>query len=160
MLPLFDPLSDLTSLLQIAGNIPQGSNPAYTASDFYTFYPQFNGLIPTAVLNSFIAIANATVAESRWHESWTFGMALYIAHLSTMYLQTSVSGTPTAETVAASGKVQGLESSVSVGEVSVSQDYSTLYGDLKGWGDLKQTAFGQQFIRQARLLGKAGMYVW
>lgn len=150
------------SLIATASNIKiAGGNPSFTAQDFYDFYPQFSGLIPDPVLAQFIGMANVTVLETRWHENWSFGMCLFIAHFCTMYLQTtSGASSPTAQQVISEAQTRGLQTSKSVGDVSVSYDFNVLVNGIEGWAQFKQTSYGFQFASLARMLGKAPVYVW
>lgn len=157
-----------------ASNVRAGQNPAFAASDFLAFYPQFKntaaadgslqpgyaeGLnIPDAVFNEFLKTANARIQEARWHSEWKMAMCLFIAHCSVLYLS-ATSGTTVSGLVAAAAPAEVMTAK-SVGDVSVSYDVNSISDDLKGYGDLKATAFGQQLASRAALLGKAGMMVW
>lgn len=146
-----------------ASNVRAGTNPAFAASDFLAFYPQFKnsavtppsgyseGLnIPDAVFDEFLSMANAKIQEIRWHSQWKTAMCLFIAHNATLYLTAASGNTDSAS----------LVTSKSVGDVSVSYDVNAVSDDLQGYGDLKTTIYGQQLASKARLLGKAGMMVW
>ena len=158
-------------IISQASNVKAGKNPAFAASDFLSFYPQFknaaemppagfsDGLsIPDAVFDQILVVADSTVQEVRWHSRWKMGMCLLIAHYVTQYLvataDTSSAG------VVASAEPPSLKTAESAGNVSVSYDVHAITDDLEGFGDLKATAYGQQFASMARLLGKAGMMVW
>ncbi len=144
-----------------ASNVKTGTNPAFTAEDFYNFYPQFSAIIDDSIVTQFIAMAGAVVKEVRWHEQWSFGMCLFVAHFVTLYLQASdVGDYPSAKQVVAAAQARGLQTSKRVGEVSVSYDFSHINQDLQGWVSWKSTQYGVQFASIARLLGKAGMGVW
>lgn len=156
-----------------ASNVRAGQNPAFTASDFLAFYPQFKnsnppdklpegyaeGLnIPDTVFNEFLKTANARIQEVRWHSEWKMAMCLFIAHCSVLYLS-ATSGT-TVSGLVASAAPAAVITAKSVGDVSVSFDTSSVSDDLKGYGDLKATVYGQQLASRATLLGKAGMMIW
>lgn len=150
---------NLASLIADASNIKIGENPEYTISDFYEFYPQFEGQVPETVIQSFINLASANLNIERWHNSWRFGMALFIAHFLTLYVKTC--GTEDEpNTNLASGNVRGIQTSKSVDGVSVSYDVSAVLTELDGWGSYKLTEYGIQLLTMARLLGKGNMYVW
>ncbi len=151
--------NDLLSLIADSANIKVGENPEYTESEFYAFYPQFQGQVPSSVVQSFINLASANLNIERWHESWKFGMALFVAHFLTLYVKTcGTSSVP--ETNLASGNVRGIQSSKSVDGVSVSYDVSSVLTELDGWGSYKLTEYGIQLLTIARLLGKGNMYVF
>lgn len=150
---------DLHSLIADASNIKIGKNPDYTEEDFYAFYPQFEGQVPSVVVQTFINLASANINKARWHKSWSFGMALFIAHFLTLYVKTS--GTAdNPNTNLASGNIRGIQTSKSVDGVSVSYDVSSVLSELDGWGSYKLTEYGIQLLTIARLLGKGGMYVF
>lgn len=157
----FNPCTDVNSFIAAAANLSTGDNPPYAKADFLAFYPQFTDKVPDVALDQYILAANACVLESRWHESWPVGMANYIAHFATLYLQMAVGGaSSTASQVVSSAQVRGVQSSKSVGDVSVSYDFTYTAGNIQGWAGWKQTQYGLQFASMARLLGKAGVYVW
>lgn len=144
-----------------ASNVRGGDNPPYTYTDFLTFYPQFTGNINTAILTRFIAMSDAVVKETRWHEMWQLGMALFVAHFATLYLQAIGDGTTNqpASAVVAAAQSRGLISSEGAGDLSVSYDMGSLSSDLEGWAAWKLTGFGVQYATLAKTLGMAPMYV-
>lgn len=143
-----------------AANCPAASgNPEFTQEDFLNFYPQFS-VVPSAVMDLYIGLANASLPYSRWLDSWQFGMCLFIAHWCTLYLQSMAPENATAQQVIAAAEMRGLKTSKSVGGVSVSVDYSTISTDLDGWAAWKLTAFGTQFSTMARLIGSGGAVLW
>lgn len=149
------------NLISNAANIADGENPAFTRADFIAFYPQFTGKVSDGILDQFVAMANAVVLQARWHDMWNFGMCLFIAHFVTLYLQTLSGGvSATASQVIESAKAKGLQTSKSVGDLSVGYDYSAILTDINGWPMWRTTEYGLQFMQYARLLGKGGMYVW
>ncbi len=150
---------DLNSLIADASNIKIGENPEYTVDDFYAFYPQFKDQVPENVIEAFVNLASANINIKRWHKSWKFGMALFIAHFLTLYIKTS--GTvDDPQTNLASGLVRGIQTSKSVDGVSVSYDVSSVLTEMDGWGSYKLTEYGIQLLTMARLLGKGNMYVF
>lgn len=144
----------------IASNIVTGENPAYTTAMFLADFPQFTNNISNTMLQNFIDMANATVLQKRWHENWRYGMGLFIAHFSTLYLQTLNGPNPTAAQVIAAAQTRGLLSSKAVGDVSAGYDFATAMQGISGWGAFKTTQYGFQFLTLARMLGKAGSYVY
>jgi hypothetical protein len=131
-------------------------------------YPQFGPdgsttpkqLIPDPIIQMFIDLAHASIKEARWHGSWKIAMGWFVAHFLTLYLQGLASaGSPAAEVLAA-GQAKGLNTSESVGDVSVSIDYNTIAQDLEGWAAWKLTIYGQQLATMGKLVGMGGMYVY
>lgn len=143
------------------GNIASGTNDPYTSDNFYATFPHFKGVIDVNIVDMFVPMANAAVNQGKWNSAWSYGMALFIAHFATLYLQTlGDSSSPDANAVIANAQARGLQTSESVGEVSVSQDFSTIANDLKGWAAWNLTSYGQQFATFAKMTGKGGMYVY
>lgn len=146
-------------------NIKTGSNPPFTLENFYEIYPQFGKdkdgkyVVPQIVADMYLEMAHACIKESRWHKQWKFGMCNYIAHFCTLYLQGIADVNGGVEGIVEAGKSRGLDTSISVGDVSVSTDYSITTSNINGWDGWKLTSYGQQLISVGRLLGKGGMYV-
>jgi hypothetical protein len=121
--------------------------------------------IPGFLIDSYIKIANAIVKERMWGELWRWAMSLVIAHFLTLYLRSSnpetfgKEGQSVANAIAGTYPM-GWTASKSVNDVSVSYDYSFINDTLKKWGSWTLTDFGIQYITQAKLAGKVGMYVW
>lgn len=144
----------------VASNIREGTNPEYTIAMFREIMPAFTAdILPDAVLQHYIDMANGVVLEARWHSLWKEGMRLYIAHFATLYLGVPEAGASRQKIVNA-GKVQGAMTSKTVGPVSVGYDNGQdATSDLTGWGAWKLTTYGTQFATLARMVGKGGMYV-
>ena len=121
-----------------------------TAEDFLTFYPQFTGFTPAAVLTETLAQANARfgsfgadAAEAR---------RLYTAHRLTLYARTALpesAAAPTMAQLASAGEARQQAVSKKVGEVSVS--YASSSSVSTGLADLADTAFGLQLLTLLRL---------
>jgi hypothetical protein len=156
---LRDPSALASQLLANAANIMTGTNPSYVMEDFLAYYPNFAGNIDDTILQSFINMANAVVLKARWHALWPYGMANFIAHMATMYLEAVGPMNPTVDQVVTAGGAKGVITSESVGDVSASYDFSRIAEDLRGWGDMTLTKYGQMYASKARLLGKGGLYV-
>lgn len=144
-----------------ASNMKGGDNPSFTSDDFLRFYKNFQGLVEADILEQFIAMADAVVKEKRWRAMWMTGMRLFIAHFLVLYLETqNTDCSAGASQVIGAAKSRGLQTSKSVGDVSVSYDFSHINQDLKGWASWGLTQYGQQFVTHARMLGKGGFVVW
>lgn len=151
-----------------ASNIVEGTQGAYTLAMFFADFPQFKktgtetGFIPDAVINTFIAMANNTIAEARWGESWRFACGLFVAHYATMYLRQNkgnATGSANASQAADSGALVGVVSSASLGDASVSYDTSVATQATQNWGQWNLTTYGQQYASLARLFVMGGSYV-
>lgn len=144
---------------EIASNIRDGDNPPYTVGDFRQQMPAFTSqIISDELLAPYVQMANNIVKEARWHSYWKQGMALFIAHFVTLFLQMPEAGMTKEELLNAS-KVGGSISSKTVGPISVSYDNTQATQDLNGWAAWKLTNYGVQFATLAKMLGKGMMYV-
>lgn len=147
-------------------NLRTGTNPPYALSDFTAMYPQFGAnaqgqyLVPATVIQAYINLANASLQESRWHDSWQLAMGWFVAHFCTLYLQGTADPNSGAGAVLAAGQAKGLDTSQSVGDVSASTDYNAIAKDLDGWAAWTLTIYGQQLATMGKLMGKGGMYVY
>ncbi len=159
-------MSNFNGISGSASNIKAGTNPPFTLKDFYSIYPKFgandegNNLIPEFIIQMYLDLANNCIKENRWHSCWKIGMGFFIAHFCTLYLEGIADPNSGAAGVLESGKAKGLDTSVSVGSVSVSTDYSIISSGIAGWAGWKLTSYGQQLATIGRLLGKGGMYVY
>lgn len=150
----------LIGLAAQASNIKRPNTTEYTAEDFHAMYPQFEGLVPEVVEESFLELANACVSEDRFGKMWKVAIGLFLAHFVTLWLQSSKEvGTP-ADEVMAAAQAQGVVTSESADGLSYSMDTSMISQDLAGWAAFKLTTFGVQFASIGRLTGKGGMYIW
>ena len=152
-------------LIADASNIKTSTNSTFTLYDFYSMYPQFgnntNGeyVVPLLIAQMYLDLANACIKESRWHSYWNIGMCLFIAHFCTLYIQSVANPDSGAAGILEAGKTRGLDTSISVGDVSVSTDYSITANGIDGWASWKTSSYGLQLASIGRLLGKGGMYV-
>lgn len=160
-------MSNFNGIIGSASNIKTGTNPPFTLEDFYSVYPQF-GLntdtntynVPQIVAQMYLDLADASIKEVRWHKSWQIAMCNFIAHFLTLYLEGTTDPTSGAAGVLEAGKAKGLDTSVSVGGVSVSTDYSLIANTVNGWAQWQITTYGQQLSSIGKLIGKGGMYVY
>lgn len=145
-----------------AANIKEGINPPYTIKDFYDVYPQFENLelLGPEIVEMYIGLANAYLNIDRYKSVWKIAMCLFIAHFCTLFLQSTTPVGSSAKEVIAAGQSKGLISSKSVGDVSVSYDYSMIAQGLENWAGWTLTAYGVQLASLAKIAGKGGMYVY
>lgn len=154
-----------SAIIASASNIKTGTNPPYEITDFLDVYPQFGmnasatPIMPLIVIQMYIDLANASIKQTRWHSYWSVAMGWFVAHFCSLYLQGTADPNSGASAVIEAGKAQGLDTSQSVGDVSVSTDYSMVANDLNGWAAWKLTIYGVQLATVGKLLGKAGMYI-
>lgn len=160
-------MSNFNGIIGSASNIKTGTNPPFTLENFYEIYPQF-GLntetntynVPQIVAQMYLDLANASIKQARWHNYWKVAMCFFIAHFCTLYLQGVADPESGAAGVLEAGKAKGLDTSVSVGSISVSTDYSLIANTVNGWASWQLTTYGQQLSTIGRLVGKGGMYVY
>jgi hypothetical protein len=162
--------ASVPALVSRASGLAGGENPPYTPEMFYAVYPQFapyetepgvySRIVPEEIILMNIAVADSMAREKKWGAMWQMAMGLAVAHFTALWLQGSAPAGSPAEEAAAAAMTAGLESSKSVGPVSVSYDYSLISEQMKAWGTWNLTAYGAQYVTYARLAGKTGMYVW
>ena len=148
-----------SQIIANASNIRTGENPSYTVGDFLAVYPQFVGLIDESILQMYIDFATACIKKARYHSSWKICMGFFVAHFASMYMQGTADAGSSASQVLAAAQAKGLNTSETVGDVSVSIDYSSIGEDLNGWAQWKLTIYGQQLASIAKMMGRAGMAV-
>jgi hypothetical protein len=148
-----------------ASNIKTGTNPPFVLEDFFAIYPQFGPatdgtyIIPTIMTQIYLNLANACIKEARWHSYWEIGMGFFIAHFCTLYVQGMADPDSGAAAILKAGQLKGLETSVSVGDVSVSTDYSIIANGIDGWANWMTTSYGVQLAAIGKMLGKGGMCI-
>ena len=148
-----------------ASNIRPGTNPPYALEDFYLMYPQFGPatdetyVIPQLMTQIYLDLANACIKEVRWHSYWKIGMGLFIAHFCILYIQGMADPNGGAATILKAGQLRGLETSISVSDVSVSTDYNIIANGIDGWANWMATSYGNQLAGIGKMLGKGGICV-
>lgn len=137
----------------------------YTPEMFQADFPQFYAedgscWVPSAILDTYIALANKAIQPDKWLDSWRYAVGLYTAHLATLGLRAGNAGpSASASAAAASGEVIGTVKSASLGDASVSYDDSSATAGTEDWGVLNTTSYGQQLASMAKLIGMGGSYV-
>ncbi len=154
------PVSPFVPRVPVTTNIATGSNPVYTKEDFKADFPQFAEEICAKLpLTNFINMANGMLAYDKWLDNWRYAMGLAIAHFAILQLEIGQNPTGTAAGLISAGKAKGITASKSVGDVSVSYDLGA-NETLKEWGSFANTAYGQNLITLARMVGVGGAFVW
>jgi hypothetical protein len=148
-----------------ASNIRTGDNPAFTLDDFYAQYKQFgpnsNGefIVSEIVMQMYLNLADASIKQSRWHSSWELAMGWFMAHFLTLYVQGMADPNSGAAGVLRAGQAKGLDTSKSVGDVSVSTDYNLIASGIDGWANWMLTSYGVQLATIGKFIGKGGICV-
>lgn len=158
----------ISELKSLASGIVDGQPGAYTAAMFIEDYPPFKNsetgecLVPAAMLNTLLAMANNTVSPDRWGETWRLAVGLFVAHYATLYLRTikdAPNGSKNASQAVASGTLFGIVNSASLGDASVSYDTSAATQLTSNWGQWNLTAYGQQYASLAKMMCMGGAWI-
>ena len=122
-----------------------------TTADFLAFYPQFDGVYPGIVLDSYVSLANARFDE--YGEDTEEARRLYTAHKLTLYAKTVPSR---GEDVSAGSSYSSLASAGDGARVTskrvenVAVTYSSGGGSSSAAGtgleDLTETEYGLQLL--------------
>jgi len=112
-------------------------------------------IVPTAVIQTFINLASASLQKARWTSSWLLGMHFFVAHYCTLYLESEGNPTSIPGQVAMSGMGKGILVSKAAGDVSGS--YEPIIDE--DWGSFNLTWYGQQLITIGKVIGMGPMYV-
>lgn len=152
-------------VINSASNIKTGDNPTFTLEDFYTQYNQFGPntnnefIVPEVVMQMYLNLADASIKKARWHSSWELAMGWFIAHFLTLYVQGMADANSGAAGILKAGQARGLNTSKSVGDVSVSTDYSLIASGVDGWANWMSTPYGTQLATIGKFMGKGGICV-
>lgn len=126
-----------------------------TSSDFLTFYPQFENIIPDPVLAAFVESANARFDE--FDEDTEEARRLYTAHKLTLYARTmpaaleAQGGASSFSALASAGDGTRFTSR-KVDDVAVTYaSGSSSSSAASGLEDLHETTFGIQLLSILRL---------
>lgn len=157
-------MNPFAGALAAASNITVGTG-TYTADQFLADFPQFSrtdtgeSLTPPAMLEMFVANANAAIQPGRWYEKWRYACGLYVAHYAALYLRTYAPGSDAPGQAAASSNTVGVVKAATLGDASVTYDTAALTAGTERWGSLNATQYGQLLATEARLAGMGGTFV-
>lgn len=160
------PTANVEQIVSDASNIRTGENPAYTVADFLSVYPQFGQnsqyeyIVPVAVIQIYIDLANSCIKEARWRNSWKIAMGLFVAHWCQLWLRNSTNADDGKDSIVQSGQVQGIITTESVDGVSYSMDIGQVMQDLAGYAMWTTTDYGAQLATLSKIYGKGAMLVW
>jgi len=142
----------VANLLTSGGN-GTGLQVAVTSISPFNLAPN----LPQVVLQMYINLASACLAQARWLDYWIPAMGWFVAHFVTLYLLTEGNAGTTPGQIAVSGLERGL--TVSNGAGDVSESYQML-SELEGWAAWRKTEYGVQFATIARTIGALPIYVF
>jgi hypothetical protein len=107
-------------------------------------------LLPLAIINAYVYLAQNSIFQVRWCEMWAMAMGFFIDHYLTLWARGQASGpNSTAAQAAASGLATGIQTSKSVGDVSVGIQPLL----LDAWGSFALTLSGQQLATWGNFIG-------
>jgi len=113
--------------------------------------------MPLIVMQSYATLAAASVMQARYCEAWSYAMALFIAHYSTMYLRSeNLPADADISQIAGSGMAKGILVHRAAGDVSAT---SQLIQGYEQWGTWAYTVYGEQFITIARATNMGPVWV-
>lgn len=114
-------------------------------------------VMPIVVILSYIMLAQASVMQQRYQESWFMAMSYFVAHYCTLFMRTE-SGEPsiTASQVASSGLTKGIIVQRSAGDVSATSKIIEGYEQFGAWAE---TQYGELFISIARATNLGPIWV-
>ena len=123
---------------------------------FRSDFPEFANEVsyPDSSVLMFLNLAAVLLAnQCRWASLLTIGTELVTAH----YLVLQARDLAAAAAGGVPGTPTGLQTAKSVGDVSVSYDYSRT--TMEGAGFWNLTTYGQRFWQMARMIGAGGLQV-
>ena len=121
-------------------------NPAFTASDFTVWMPQFSAYIATeqgtALFNKLYTICNNKIFYSIFGSDWELAMSYAIAHYMTLIANQMQA--PSGDTLQgiAGGATHGVLSSMSIGGFSKSYDLNMTMSNEQEAMFWNQTSYG------------------
>lgn len=128
---------------------------AATSSGAITLSVYESPLVPLTVIQIYLNIAFVSLMQSRWREQWQLGMALYIAHYLTLWLETEGNTQTTATQIVANSLQAGI--TISQGADGVNQGLKVLES-LDNWAAWTLTQYGVQLATIARVVGSGPVY--
>lgn len=114
-------------------------------------------IVPTAVVNAFIALAVNSLYISRWGDTWQIAVCMFVAHYLTLWAQSqTASPNSNAAMLVASGLAQGIDIAQHAGDVS----YSVKPVEIEGFGAWNLTSYGLQLATLAQVIGSVSSVIW
>lgn len=112
--------------------------------------------VPMAVVQLYINLALASLVQARWEDSWFIAVAWFVAHYLTLYAKSDSADITSGVGVAAQGLALGIQTSKSVGDVSVGYQVLSVLADWAAWN---LTIYGQQLATMARVVGSGPVLI-
>lgn len=114
-------------------------------------------IVPTAVVNAFIALAVSSLYISRWGDTWQIAICMFVAHYLILWAQAqTASPNNSAAMLVASGLAQGIDVAQNAGDVS----YSVKPVEIEGFGAWNLTGYGLQLATLAQVIGNQSAVIW
>lgn len=111
--------------------------------------------LPILVIQLYINLASSCLQQLRWGQMWYLAMGFFVAHFSTLFIQSDQGANLTAAEVATSGLQQGVITSQSAGDVSAS---TQPVPGIDEWGAFGLTTYGAQLVTFAKIIGSGILY--
>lgn len=126
---------------------------AVTPASIRALYPEFSNTskYPDIMITNWVTVAASMINAARWGELTDYGTSLFVAHR----LAVQARAVRAAQFGKTPGEATGPVTSKGVDKVNVSYDVSSVVEEGAGFWNL--TTYGQEYIRQARLMGAGGM---
>lgn len=144
-----------TLIVSATGTTAILSQPVIASgSSSFQFYQ--TPFMPIVAIQLYLNLAQSSIMQARWLDSWTLGMALFIAHYCTLYMRSESGPNATAAQIATSGLEKGITVSKAVGDVSTSAEMISVFED---WGAFAETTYGTQLITMAQGIAMGPIWV-
>lgn len=115
--------------------------------------------IPSFITQLYINLASASLVQARWQEQWVVAMGWFVQHYLILYARSSGNPNSTIGMIAASGLAFGIQTSKSVGDVSVGYQ-AILTAGLEQFGAWNLTLPGQLLATAAQAVGAGPMLLY
>jgi hypothetical protein len=132
------------------------NQPALADGTGVTLQVYENPPVPVAVAQLYINLALASLVQARWEDSWYIAVAWFVAHYLTLYAKSDSVDISSGVGVAAQGLALGIQTSKSVGDVSVGY---TVLAALEDWAAWNLTLYGQHLSTMARVVGSGPVLI-
>lgn len=144
-----------TLIVSASGTTAILSQPVIASgSSSFQFYQA--PFMPIVAIQLYINLAQSSIMQARWLDSWTLAMALFVAHYCTLYLRSESGPNATASQIATSGLEKGITVSKAVGDVSTSAEIISVFEE---WGSFAETTYGTQLITMAQGIAMGPIWV-
>lgn len=126
-----------------------------TPASIRALYPEFASTTTysDAMINQWLTVATLQMNAGRWGDLLDYGVSLYVAHR----LSLAAKNARAAQFGKQPGAATGPVTSKGADKVNISYDVRSVVEEGGGFWNL--TTYGQEYIRQARLMGAGPLQV-